>query len=62
MSDDDIEALCERRIADLRRWVDATGADPGVRERAFEVLAAPARATLAEIEARRAAALAGASE
>ena len=26
------------RIADLRRWVDATGADEDVRERAFEML------------------------
>ena len=33
---DDVRA----RIADLRRWVDATGADEAVRERAFEVLAA----------------------
>ena len=53
MNDDDMEALCARQIADLRRWVDASGADPGVREQAFEVLAAPARATLAEIEAKR---------
>ena len=33
---DDVRA----RIADLRRWVDATGADEDVRQRAFEVLAA----------------------
>jgi hypothetical protein len=26
------------RIADLRRWVDATGADEDVRERAFAML------------------------
>lgn len=28
------------RIADLRRWVDATGADEDVRARAFALLAA----------------------
>lgn len=33
---DDVRA----RIADLRRWVDATGADEAVLARAFEVLAA----------------------
>ena len=31
---DDVRA----RIADLRRWVDATGADEDVRERAFAML------------------------
>lgn len=34
MSDDDVRA----RIADLRRWVDATGADEDVRERAYQML------------------------
>jgi hypothetical protein len=62
VNDDEMEALCRENLADLRRWVDASGADEAVRDEAFEVLAAPARSTLAEIEARRAGALAGASQ